>query len=337
MHEYGFDPEVVRVGLVLSVVVSVLFYERYQLTTGGAIVPAYLAAFLLQPLFVLTTVLLAIATYLIVNRVLARRWILYGRRKFEVETLTGLSLVALTTAVAMVLTDSRPWLAGLAGVGFLIPGILAHDMYRQRPRKTVTAVLITTGVVALAVYVFASLLSISPGYEPTRTPPFDFHTGYPVALLIPGVMCSILVGLVVFARLGLRSGGFVTAAYLALVAVRPLDLLFTVVIALLTFWTVTRLVMPRLLVFGRRKLSTMILVGSVLAWAAEAAAVWFTGGSWHPWAGFVLMTLMAPALIANDAQRQGIERTLWGASIATLGVYGAMNILDGALTLAGVA
>ena len=34
MHEYFFRPEVARVALVVGVVVSILFYERVQLTTG---------------------------------------------------------------------------------------------------------------------------------------------------------------------------------------------------------------------------------------------------------------------------------------------------------------
>jgi hypothetical protein len=48
------------------------------------------------------------------------------------------------------------------------------------------------------------------------------------------------------------------------------------------------------------------------------------------------MSLMIPALLANDAQRQGLERTLWGASIATLSVYGVVNLLDAGLIAAGV-
>ena len=104
MHEYLFRREVVRVALVVGVIVSMLFYERVQLTTGGAIVPAYLALHLPRPLFVATTVAAAYATYLVVNRALARRVILYGRRKFEVEVLVGLALI-------MILTLTADWLA----------------------------------------------------------------------------------------------------------------------------------------------------------------------------------------------------------------------------------
>jgi hypothetical protein len=45
---------------------------------------------------------------------------------------------------------------------------------------------------------------------------------------------------------------------------------------------------------------------------------------------------MVPALVANDAQRQGWERTLWGAGLTTLGTYAAMNLLGAVLAAVGV-
>lgn len=337
MHEYFLRPEVVRVALVVGVVVSIVFYERVQLTTGGTIVPAYLAMFLAAPLFIVVTLLAGYLTYVLVSVVIAKRWILYGRRKFEVEMLVGLVLVAVGTGLALLLGGRQPLLAGLTGIGFLIPGVLAHDMFRQKPGKTLLAVGATTVIVALFVFSFASLVEISPLREGLRpAPDFDDRIGYPMELLLVGVVASVLFGLVAFARLGLRSGGFVTAAYLALVLPRPVELLFAAAIAVITYLVVTKLIMPRLLIFGRRKLSTMVLVGAILAWTGEVVVGGMTDGRYTPWSGFTIMTLMVPALLANDAQRQGLERTLWGAGIATLGVFGTLNVLTAGLTAAGV-
>lgn len=337
VHDYFFQPEVVRVALVVGVVVSILFYERVQLTTGGAIVPAYLAMFLPAPIFVATTLVGGWLTYTIVSVVIAKRKILYGRRKFEVEMLVGLGFVALGTGAALLLRSQQPLYLGLTGIGFLIPGVIAHDMFRQGPRKTLLALATTTAIVSVFVFVFASLLEVSPvGGELPPPPTFDERTGYPLALLLPGVITSVVAGMVVFSRLGLRSGGFITGAYLALVLPRPLDIVFTVVVATVTWLVVTKLVMPRLLIFGRRKLSTMVLIGSVIAWSAELVVRGVTGDRYVPWQGFILMTLMAPALLANDAQRQGLERTAWGVAISTLTVYGAMNVLAAILATAGV-
>jgi poly-gamma-glutamate biosynthesis protein PgsC/CapC len=335
VHDYLVRPEVARIALVVGVVVSILFYERVQLTTGGAIVPAYLTLFLPAPLHVATTLAIAYLTYLLVNKVVAKRFILYGRRKFEVEVLIGLALVSLATLVALGLRVWQPAFAGLSGIGMLVPGVLAHDMFRQRPHKTLLAVAATTAIVATCIYLFAALLEISP-LEESRLPLVGAETGYPVQLLLLGAVGSVVAGLVTFSRLGLRSGGFVSAAYLALFAVRPFDLLWSAGLAVLIWAVVTRLVMPNLLVFGRRKLSAMILVGSVISWSAEAVVTVVTDGAFQPWKGFVLMSLMIPALLANDAQRQGLEKTLWGAGIATAGVYGAMNLLSAPLVAAGI-
>ena len=335
MHDYLYRPEVARIALVLGVVISILFYERMQLTTGGAIVPAYLALFLPQPLHVITTLVVAYLTYLLVNKVIVKRWIIYGRRKFEVEILTGLALLTASTLLAVALgPGNRVWF-GLSGVGMLIPGVLAHDMFRQKPRKTLLAVVATTAIVALTIYLFASLLDISPLAE-SRLPRVGNETGYPIDLLLAGAVLSVLAGLMTFSQLGLRSGGFISAAYLALFAARPFDLLWAAGLALVIWLLVTRLVMPNLLVFGRRKLSAMLLVGSIVCWTAEVIVTSVTNGAVQPWKGFVLISLMVPSLLANDAQRQGPERTLWGAGIATLVVYGGMNLLDAALLALGV-
>jgi poly-gamma-glutamate biosynthesis protein PgsC/CapC len=336
VHEYFFRPEVVRVALVVGVIVSMLFYERVQLTTGGAIVPAYLALHLPRPLFVATTVAAAYGTYLVVNRALARRVILYGRRKFEVEVLVGLALVMVLTLTADRLAPLDPVLLGLAGIGFLVPGILAHDMARQRPGKTVIAVLGTTAILGVFVFVYTSLLEIAP-LEPGETAAgLVSVTGFPRELVVISAAASVLIGMFVFSRLGLRSGGFISGAYIALVAPRWLDLVFAAVVAVATWFVVVHLLMPRLLLFGRRKLATMVLVGAILGWAAEVAVVAWTGGDYVPWRGLTIITLMVPALLANDAQRQGWEKTVWGATLTSLGTFAVMNLLTGVLLATGV-
>ena len=336
MHEYFFRPEVVRVALVVGVIVSMLIYERVQLTTGGAIVPAYLALHLPQPLYILTSVAAGYGTYLVVHGALARRLILYGRRKFEVEVLVGLMLVMVLTSLAGWLSRLDPHLLGLAGIGFLVPGILAHDMARQRPGRTVLAVLATTVILGLFTYVYTSLLQIAP-LEPGETVGgLVSITGYPRLLLVVAAVASVVIGMLVHAHLGLRSGGFISGAYIALVAPRWLDLLFAAGVAVVTWFVVVHLLMPRLLLFGRRKLSTMVLVGAILGWAAEVAVMTWTGGDYVPWRGLTIITLMVPALVANDAQRQGWEKTLWGTGLNALGTFAVMNLLAGGLTAAGV-
>ena len=329
MHEYLFRPEVVRVALVTGVIISMLFYERVQLTTGGAIVPAYLALHLPQPLYVASTLAAGYVTYLVVHRVLSKRKILYGRRKFEIEVLVGLAVITVAAGLGALLGALDPVLIGVSGIGFLVPGILAHDMARQRPGKTAFAVLATTLLLGVFVFVYSSLLEIAPLADKVA-PRLASVVGYPHELLFLAAAASVGIGMLVFARLQLRSGGFITGAYLALVAPRWLDLVFAAVVAVATWFVVVHLLMPRLLLFGRRKLSTMVLVGAILGWAAELAVLAASSGDYVPWRGLTVITLMVPALLANDAQRQGWERTAWGAGLTSVGVFAAMNLLAAA-------
>lgn len=331
-----FTPEVMRITLVVGVILGMLFYERFQLTTGGAVVPPYLALAVASPLSVLVTLTAGYATYLLVARVVSRRVILYGRRRFEVELVIGLVLVLLLTASAWLLGRADQAFLALTGVGFLVPGLIAHDMGRQRPRRTLAAIVVTATGLLLFAYVLDAVLRVVAPPREGAMGDLSSTSGYPPALLVVAVTASVLVGIVAFSRFGVRSGGFITGAYVALVSTRWYDLVFVVVVAVLTWLVVVHVMMPRLLVFGRRKLATMLLVGAVVGWTLEAILVDSTDGSYVPMLGMTIATLMVPALVANDAQRQGWERTAWGVALSAAGVLALTNLTAAGLTWAGV-
>jgi poly-gamma-glutamate biosynthesis protein PgsC/CapC len=331
LHAYPFDVHTVRLAVVLGLVVGMLFYERLHLTTGGAIVPGYLALFTPMPLFIIATTITALLTYFLVNRVIGKRWIIYGRLKFEIEILTGLVLTALWMLLAYFLAGIDLRLGGLLSIGFLIPAIIAHDMGRQTPRKTLAAVGVTTGIVATMVYVIHSLRQITPGAEFADVPPLDAERfAYPFDLLLFGIFFSVLAGMFIFRRAGLRTGGFVTGGYLGLFVFDWREIAFVAVIAAATYLVVTQLLMRVMLIFGRRKLGVMSLTAAILAWSAETALGWITGGAYVPWSGFHVITLIVPALLANDAERQGPYHTAWGAALTTAAVFAAMNFVAAA-------
>jgi len=85
-----------------------------------------------------------------------------------------------------------------------------------------------------------------------------------------------------------------------------MDLAFAAVMAVATWFVVTRFVMPHLLVFGRRKLSAMILVGSVLVWIAEASVVSVTNGAFQPWRGSVLGMRPTTGCPCSERRRRSI-------------------------------
>jgi poly-gamma-glutamate biosynthesis protein PgsC/CapC len=329
MHEYLYEPDLVRIAVIAGVVISALLYERFHVTTGGAIVPGYLALFLLAPLAIAITLTTAYLTFRIVNGPIAARTILYGRRKFEFEILIGLLIISVVDGVAQLRLGLPPTVTAVYGVGFVLPGLIAHDMFRQGAAKTVGVLVAGIALVSVVLAIFLMLTDLEPPRVTTLLEPVA--RGYGIGLLLPAVVVSVVVGLALYRLLGLRSGGFVTAAYLALVGPDVRDLAFAVGIAAVTYLIVARVLTSRLLLFGRRKVAMMILVAASLAWIGEIVIGAATQGAYEPWRGFNAITLMVPALLANDAERQGVERSIWGVTLATVAVFAAMNLLTFAL------
>jgi len=88
--------------LALGVIISILVYERWRLTGGAAVVAGYLAMFVDRPLYIVTTIVVAVGTYYLVQRIIARRVFLYGRRRLVVIIVVGMILQALTSLVAFI-------------------------------------------------------------------------------------------------------------------------------------------------------------------------------------------------------------------------------------------
>lgn len=330
MREYLFSPDIVRLVFVVGVSVSVIFYERMQLTTGGAIVPAFLALALEYPVSLLSTLAAGYLTWLIVNKVIVRRKILYGRRKFEVELLVGLCLVGISIVIERAVGAFTNADAALSTVGFLVPGIIAHDMFRQKPLRTTAAIGANVVILGCLELVFASALPVFGAHvRPVRA--LAAATGFDRHLLLPTIAISVLISMLLFTTLSVRCGGFIGAAYMAFMLPRWGDVLIVAGVAFLTWLVVVKIMMPRMLIFGRRKLSTMVLMAALIGWGADICVRLATDGHFEPGTGLPIMSLMVPALIANDAQRQGWARTVLGVGMATAGVAGLANLLAAVL------
>jgi len=144
--------DTITVSIALGLIVSLLFTEAYGLSAGGMIVPGYLALSLHQPLSILVTLLVALATFAVV-RGLSHVTILYGRRRIVMMVLVGFLLGALVRMA--------PWWSGLDGVspavtacfaviGFILPGLIALWIDRQGLVETVAPLVTSSVVVRLA-------------------------------------------------------------------------------------------------------------------------------------------------------------------------------------------
>lgn len=333
MYEYAFDTVLVRLAILLGVVVSMLFYDTYGITTGGSIVPGYLALFVFRPSQIVMMLLVAIVTYYIVYKILRPRYMLWGRQLFEAEVLVALILVSLWGGLLFLVTPYVPQFTLLQVFGFVLPGIIAHDMGRQGVRTTIWAAIVCALIVFGLVVLVGAIRDILD--IPISLTGKVLHAqgevyAFPQEWHFIAIFLSVLMGMLLY-RHGLvthslRTGGFVTAGYLALFATRPADLLFIFVCGGLTYVIVTQYLMKQAILFGRTKMATMFMVGMIVTWFAEILI--FAGNvDFVPWRGFNVIAPTVVALLANDAQRQGPYRTLLGTSLSTLAIVIMMNLL----------
>ena len=126
--------------LLIGLVIAVLYVEILDIYPGGIIVPAYIALYLDQPLRILATILIAFLG-LYTYRILSRFLILFGKRRFVMLVLLG----ALWAQIWFLIVPhffSDPF--GLRAIGWLIPGLLANNLEKQKHIPTLASMLIVS-------------------------------------------------------------------------------------------------------------------------------------------------------------------------------------------------
>ena len=137
--------------LLIGLVLALLWAEITDLSPGGIIVPGYFALYLDRPLRAAATLAVALLT-LAIYRLLARRLILFGRRRFVLVVLVG---AVLSQAWLLVLPRLLEAPVELRVVGWIIPGILASSLVRQKVLPTLAS------LAAVATLTFAVVRMVS--------------------------------------------------------------------------------------------------------------------------------------------------------------------------------
>lgn len=130
--------EVIFIGLA----VALLYTELTGIYPGGLIVPAFLALSLDHPVRALATVAIACLS-LFVYKLLARYFILFGKRRFVIILLIG-GLLSQLLALSMPKFLAAP--VEFQVIGFIIPGLLANNLERQRFLPTLASLVTVTAV-----------------------------------------------------------------------------------------------------------------------------------------------------------------------------------------------
>lgn len=136
--------------LIIGIGVAFIYVELMDVYPGGIIVPAYIALYLDEPLRVAATVVVAFLS-LFFYRLLSRFLILFGKRRFMMFILLG-ALWAQIWYLLLPHFYQDPF--GLKVIGWLIPGLLANNLEKQKIIPTLASLLI----VSTLTYALVSIL-----------------------------------------------------------------------------------------------------------------------------------------------------------------------------------
>lgn len=304
------SPDLLRFAFVMGMVLSVFLYEKSHLTTGSIVVPGFLGAHIFEPVIVLTLILNAWICFCLIHQIAPRFCFMNNKTKFHtlivVSVLLQLAWDLLSTLQLPIAIAS----SSMSGLGYVLPGLIAHDMSRNGALKTGVNVLAVSSIVGAMVYF---LLVVSPRtalnqnhFEPH---PFSFDL---TLVLVMSTISSVFLKL----KTSVRSAGYVTAAYLVFFMNSPVTLLAIMVAALTTYQICRRFLIPRMIVFGRRKFALILIVGALLMWGLQLflkSAGIHEPLMEHPLYAGILVLL--PGLIANDMQRTGVLQVVIGLGL----------------------
>lgn len=145
-----------ELSLALGIALGFLSYELVGLSPGGIVTPGYVALFMDQPVRILGTLLVSVATFLLVRQA-SRFFILFGRRRFAVVMLASFLLRWVWEAG---LARSPVDLPELRVIGFIVPGLIANDMERQGVLNTAATLLIVASILRLVLLAARAVLPL---------------------------------------------------------------------------------------------------------------------------------------------------------------------------------
>lgn len=315
-HEGELGQEVLRLLFLVSIALAFAVYTRLHLVGGGSVSGGYLALLALAGQWATVAgVIIATTITVAVMRGFVLRYLPLPR---QIVFTVGVFIGALTTTAMQALGAISdlpiPLLAVLTTLGsFVVPGLLAYDIAHQGTLRTVLAVaLVSCGTIVIGFVLAGFLATLPPGidWDPS------FSSRIPADAIALAVIAVIVAGGVTRFTLGLRSGGFIGALFVAEFLTPEAFLTVgasATVTAVIVRWLNVRIVMT-----PRQMGMVALMLGALIAWASM---FWAGAGGWEPAQqayAFTFSPLLAVGLIAHDMVRpgSGILRTLAGTGLA---------------------
>ena len=134
--------------LIIGLIIGMIFYEKFDLSPGGVVTPGYLALFFRKPDRIFITIIIAFLVWMALE-FLVKRFILYGRRRFLLALLIGF---ALKLIIEIFVQPNLELPFELVSIGYIIPGLIANEMVRQKPVKTILSLGIVTCITFIVLF-----------------------------------------------------------------------------------------------------------------------------------------------------------------------------------------
>jgi poly-gamma-glutamate biosynthesis protein PgsC/CapC len=131
--------------IAIGLIFGFFFYEWVGFSAGGFVVPGYIALYWDRPLMILSTFMVSLLTYGLVH-FLAQLTILYGRRRFILTIIMGF---AFRWLFDLLVVQTSVFNAEINTIGYIIPGLIANEMERQRILPTLFSLIIISVLVRL--------------------------------------------------------------------------------------------------------------------------------------------------------------------------------------------
>lgn len=145
--------EVVPLAVGLGLVLGLLATELFGLAASGLIVPGYIALQLHRPKALVTTLVVALITVVVV-RLASLQLVVHGRRRSAAMLIVGY----LVGFLASEWTGAHGGGDSFAAVGLVVPGLIALWIDRQGAVETLSAVTTVSVLVRLALVVVGAEL-----------------------------------------------------------------------------------------------------------------------------------------------------------------------------------
>jgi poly-gamma-glutamate biosynthesis protein PgsC/CapC len=145
------------------------------------------------------------------------------------------------------------------------------------------------------------------------------------AVVQAAVGIGVIISLIFSELLGASAGGIVVPGYVALYLDKPMQILGTLVVSLLT-WGIIRVIGQFTLLFGKRRMVLSILIGFILGWATRMLV--FQNQTVYT-LQMQSIGYIVPGLIANWFERQGFWKTISTMGVAAVVVRLALMVVFG--------